>query len=299
MSTGPLSFRVQQIVRQRIKQRRENEHRQLRLTKDDADFANSIRDKLDGLWETNQFRNFSRCGQEDIYRTCRGCHTVQKFKYRCCIKWCPMCNWRITESRRQVLKYWTSRIHQPKHLVTTMRNYEVLTRSSLKRFGKCLAKMRRAVCFQEVKGGCVSIEITNERRGWHVHAHWLLDCRWLDMPEVSRSWAALVKQDFSICKVKDLRKADYLQEVCKYVVEGSELAGWPAEEIHQFVQAVRGRRMFFVFGSLFKLGPEIRAAIKRNAPPPPVCECGCSRFTFESEADTILNDIRKMERRRR
>ena len=299
MRTGPLPLVVQQIVRQRLKQRRENERRQLRLTPDNADFAASIRDKLDGLWETNQYRNFCRCGNEDIYRTCRGCHSVEKFKYRCCIKWCPNCNWRLTEARRKVLRYWTSQISQPKHLVTTMRNYATLTRKSLKLFGKNLAKLRRAVCFSGVRGGCVSIEITNEQRGWHVHAHWLLDVRWLDMPAVSQAWASLVNQDFAICKVKDLRQADYLQEVCKYVVEGSELAKWPADEIHQFVQAVRGRRMFFVFGQLFKLGPQILAAIKADAPPQAQCECGCCDFVFESEADAILNDIRRLERRRR
>jgi hypothetical protein len=138
------------------------------------------------------------------------------------------------------------------------------------------------------------VEITNEARGWHVHSHWLIDCRWLDMPSVSRTWAKLVGQSFSICKIKDCRNREYLQEVGKYVCEGSELASWPAEHILEFVTAVRGRRFFFPFGTLFHAGPEIRAELKALNKHDGACECGCHDFRFQDEADIVLEEARKL-----
>jgi hypothetical protein len=125
----------------------------------------------------------------------------------------------------------------------------------------------------------------------------LIDCRWLDMEQVSITWGKLVGQNFAIVKVMDVREKDYLQEICKYVVEGSELAKWPADCINEFVQAVRGLRMFNSFGSLRELAPQIRAEIFAAKPPSPVCECGCGEFIYEDEAATILHDAQRLEQR--
>jgi hypothetical protein len=145
----------------------------------------------------------------------------------------------------------------------------------------------------------VSIEITNESHGWHLHSHWLIDCRWLDMPEISREWGRLCGQEFAIVKILDCRDTEYLQEVTKYVVEGSELAKWPAEQVAEFVSAIRGRRFFFAFGTLFKLGKEIRAELAAEKPERKPCECGCGDFLFETEEQATLNEIRKLKGYRR
>ena len=137
------------------------------------------------------------------------------------------------------------------------------------------------------------------RQGWHLHSHWLLDVRWLDMPEISREWGRLCGQEFAIVKIMDCRDSEYLQEVTKYVCEGSEMAKWPAEQIHEFVAAIRGRRFFFPFGSLFKIGREIRAEIKEARPAAQPCACGCKDFIFETEEQAAINEIRQLNRRKR
>jgi hypothetical protein len=115
-----------------------------------------------------------------------------------------------------------------------------------------------------------------------------LDADWLDMPSLSQAWAGLVGQKFAICKVKDVRERDYRQEVCKYVVEGSELAKWPAEHVHEFVRAIKGRRFFFPFGTLFKMQPEIRKALRAHEKVTLPCECGCEDFQFHDEVSEIM-----------
>jgi hypothetical protein len=191
------------------------------------------------------------------------------------------------------------KISQPKHLVLTQQNFTILTRRRIRLHSLALAKLRRKKCFQSVKGGCVSVEITNEERGWHMHSHWLLDATWLDMTNVSKAWGKLVGQNFAIVKIKDIRGTSYLQEVSKYVVKGSDLAAWPPEHILEFVRAVKGLRFFSSFGSLLKLAPAIRAELHALKPPPPVCECGCGEFVYEDETDHEIASIMRISGKRR
>lgn len=247
--------------------------------------------KLKGLLDDTQTRNLSRCGREKMFRHCRGCGQTETFPYHCDIRWCPRCNYRITARRLKVLREWAKTIAQPKHLVTTQRNFTILTRTAIRKHQKHLTMLRRSKSFSLVRGGCVSVEITNESRGWHLHAHWLLDARWVDAAEVSATWGRIVGQECpAIVKVKDCRGKDYLAEVAKYVVKGSELASWPPDEINQFVRAIKGCRFFFTFGSLFKLARKIRAALHHDYTPA-VCDCGCDRFVWRDETSEVVREI--------
>lgn len=263
----------------------------------------TIRAKLDGRWETSAFLNFSRCGKEQLFRTCRACGKWTALSYQCSLKWCPRCNWRIAKERARKLSAWARQVAQPKHMVLTERNAGTLTRS------KITDHYRRLVCFRRslmspsqllgrgVRGGCISVELTNEGRGWHLHSHWLLDADWLRPELIARRWGELAAQDYAVVKVKDARQSDYARQVAKYVCKGSDLAGWQPEEIVEFLTAIRGRRFFFVFGSLFGRTAEIKKAL--NAEGGRVCECGCHQFLYETETAATLHEIRDRERHRR
>jgi hypothetical protein len=285
-----------QLIRNRARAARERELAQGKLFSEDEQFAETIRMKLDGLWESNQMLNFTRCGTEDFFRTCKNCGTVEKFPYRCSIKWCPRCAWRIAAKRKTLIEHFAGKITQPKHLILTAKNFPILTRSRIRRFSMALARLRRLKIFTEVRGGCASLEITNEGNGWHLHAHCLVDVRWLDMEKISQVWGKCVGQNFAIVKIKDVRERDYLKEICKYVVEGSELAKWPPEKILEFVSAVKGRRMFFSFGSLRKMAPQIRAEIFANKEPAAVCNCGCQNFIYRDQLAEEMADLERLAR---
>lgn len=144
---------------------------------------------------------------------------------------------------------------------------------------------------REVRGGCISIEITNEGKGWHLHSHWLVDVDWLPMADISVVWGKLVGQEFAIVKIKDVRGKDYLKEICKYVVEGSELAKWEPEHINQFVRSVYRNRFFYSFGSLYKIAPQLRAELEMQKPEAVPCDCGCAEFWFESLDKAVVREI--------
>ena len=145
-------------------------------------------------------------------------------------------------------------------------------------------------------GGCVSTETTHEGNGWHVHAHLLIDCRFVSAGRLAKEWAKLVGQEFAIVKVMDVREREYLQEICKYVVEGSELAKWAPDLINEFVRAQRGLRMFNSFGTLREMAPEIRREINAQKPRSATCECGADDFLYQSEESALLDDVRNLER---
>jgi hypothetical protein len=236
-------------------------------------------------------QSFLRCGREEIFATCLGCSKVEKFFYSCNRKWCPRCQPRLASARADKIEIWANKIRQPKHLVLTQRNIEVLTRKSVRKFIRNLAKLRRAVCWREVRGGCASVEITNEGKGWHIHAHILLDVDWLEMPDVRDTWAKLLGQETAIVKVMDCRGKDYLQEVCKYAAKGSEMARWAGDDSLQLIQAIKSVRLFFPFGSLFGMQAEIKRELARQRGDTGVCPCGCAKRIFQTENDLLMDEI--------
>lgn len=116
------------------------------------------------------------------------------------------------------------------------------------------------------------MEVTNEGKGWHLHAHLLIDVDWLPMADVSQTWAKLLGQDFAIVAAKDVRDRSYLQEVTKYAVKGSEIASWSGKTAKEFIEAFEGVRQFSCFGSLFKDRATRQAIADELAPGKPACK---------------------------
>lgn len=195
--------------------------------------------------------NFKRCGQNTTaVMWCGDCGKSHVLPYRCSLRWCPVCMPVLAHRRQKLIRLWTNTIKQPKHIVVTARNSSVISRERIRSFSKSLIRLRRSKLFSKVTGGCSSLEMTNEQRGWHLHAHILADVRFIDSGALSVKWGKLVGQDFAIVKVQDARQKDYTSEVCKYVVKGNALASWSGEEALAFVKAFDGIRNFTRFGTL-------------------------------------------------
>jgi len=232
-----------------------------------------------------QFANFRKCHQEEVFRTCRGCGNWEALPYQCSLKWCPMCVFKLSRIRQEKLLHWTERIKQPKHVVVTQLNMMMIDRQSFVVNGENVRRLQRSVAFQEVRGGCCSTEVTNKSRGWHLHNHLLVDADWVDSGELARTWASIVGQKFAIVKVKDARAVDYRKEVAKYVCKSSELVSWTPRQIASFVNSLYRTRLFVRFGSL-RTEPKFIRPVEHR-----VCECGCSEFAHTTEIGEILREI--------
>lgn len=271
---------------------------QLDLLTPEAIWQSSLLAKIKGYIDWQVYEHLEKCGNEEIFRSCMNCGDWKGFYYKCNLKFCPQCNWRIARKRADLLKLWTMQISQPKHVVLTMKNFPILTRKAIRTFSMRFGKLRRQKVWKSVKGGCISTEITNEGNGWHLHAHILCDCRFLPADELAVEWGKLVEQQFGIVKVKDCRDYSYLGEITKYVVKPAQLVSWHPEEISQFIHAIKGVRFFRTFGTMFKLQRQMTLELERQKPPPEPCRCGCDQFRFETEASHIMHEVRQSERRR-
>jgi hypothetical protein len=239
-------------------------------------------EKLRGVSEkVPHWENFRRCGElTPMHVWCSDCGHEHQCRYRCSLRWCPVCMPALAYRRQRLIRLWSNTIKQPKHVVLTARNTETITRARIRGFAKALVRLRRSKLLCKVTGGCSSLEVTNEQRGWHLHAHLLLNVPWLDSVALAKKWAKLVGQEFAIVKVQDARGKDYSSEVCKYVVKGNALASWSGGESLAFIKAFDGIRNFTRFGSLRGSNEFIDECVKGDGPKCKKCKSVEVEMTF-------------------
>lgn len=225
------------------------------------------------------------CHTEQSWAQCRGCARVRTFWNRCENFFCPCCQPTLARDRAESIQWWTREISQPKHLVLTVRNSATLTFAYVRWFKQCLTKLRRRKLFRHVRGGTWALEVTNESKGWHLHAHLLLDAHYIEESTIAKEWAEIVGQDMAIVAIRDARRTNYLKEVTKYAVKGSQLASWSPADIVTFITAFKGQRTFGVFGSLYGKRTLYAEWIKTLTGSRKKCECGCEQWRFFSEQE--------------
>jgi len=241
-------------------------------------FKDTLVKKLRSCGREDLIGRMELCHTEELALTCKGCCRVKIVSERCEKRWCPICVPRLTRERQEQLIWWINQLRQPKHVVLTCRNTKTLTKQKVRSFTSALRRLRSQKFCREWKSGVWSLEVTNESRGWHLHSHLLVEARWIDSAQLAKIWGKLVGQDFAIVKVKDARKADYLRELCKYVVKSNQLAAWDPLDIAAFMDAMTGTRSFGVFGSLVGQRSKWKQFLRSLRSERGNCECGCREF---------------------
>ena len=217
-----------------------------------------------------------KCHTQQVIAVCDGCRRQSVFYNRCENFFCPICARRLAADRRRSIEWWTNHVKQPKHVVVTTRNTDDLTPERVRAVKAAWGKLRRRKFAKNWRGGFYALEITNEGKGWHLHIHALIDAHWIDSGRLAREWADCVGQDVAIVKVKDARGQDYLRELCKYIVDGNQLASWSGEDIALYIEAFTGQRCFGCFGQLYALRALHREFLDSVQADKPQCPCGCT-----------------------
>jgi hypothetical protein len=149
--------------------------------------------------------------------------------------------------------------------------------------------LRRSKLARNWRGGCWSVEVTNEGKGWHLHAHLLIDAPFIPADELAAKWAQLLGQDVAIVKVQAVRGEKYLNEVTKYAVKGNDMARWNAQHVGEFVRAFSKQRTHGAFGTLYKMSLEWKRILAQLREDARQCECGCR------EVKIIAFDVWELE----
>lgn len=223
------------------------------------------------------------CHSRKGFAECQGCRKTRVFWNRCDNFFCPACQPHLSADRAEAIEWWTHEVKQPKHVVLTARNSDTITFARVAWFKSCIGKLRRSKLARSWRGGTWALEVTNEGRGWHLHAHMLIDADYIEKSALALKWAKLVGQDFAIVAIKDARGKSYLKEVTKYAVKGSQLAKWTGLDIAAFIHAFQGHRTFGVWGSLYGKRTEWAEWLKSISSKRGTCECGCDRWKIFDE----------------
>jgi hypothetical protein len=253
----------------------------------------SVVAKLASIGREDLAGKLRECHTIETCRVCDGCRRVTVFFNRCERHYCPECAPRLARERRESVGWWASEIREPKHVVLTVRNTERLTKDYVQWFKQCFGKLRRRKFARGWRGGFYRLEVTLERKGWHLHLHALVDAGWIAGGTLAEEWAEVVGQDVAIVKVKDVHSKEYLAEVTKYTVKGSQMAGWEPEEIAEFIDAFDGVKTFGVFGSLYGKRTEYREWLDSLQGELPKCPCGCEKFSILSPDELAWQNLRR------
>lgn len=277
---------------------------------------NSIAAKLREAGMTEEAQKLECCHSRYVVAICGDCGTIKKFPNRCDQGYCPECQPSLALERERQVGWWTAVIKQPKHVVLTLRNVPEITPGHLAEAKKYLARLRRTAFATKAtvwwydkatgqyrrlkswktadstgwtvksspwRGGFYSIEITKENAGWHLHFHLLIDADFISQTLLSEAWRRITLGFSYIVKVKDCRRDDYLAEVTKYAVKGSQLAKWSPAEIKSFLSSFANARTFGVFGSLYGARTEFAEYIATMKAAKPKCSCGGCNVRYMDE----------------
>lgn len=249
--------------------------------------------KLEGEGDDERVKKLRRCA-EVFEIECLCCGKRKEVERGCKRRWCPVCGPAVARDR-----YWRKHgvahlMQWPLSVVLTERSKRSIT-GAITEFKESLRSFRRTKFWRaSVSGGLQSLEVTHSDKGWHVHAHLLLDCRWLAITatppqrgdtedevkrkcqaaqrELSVVWASHLGQRQSIVWVnRAYGKA--LDETLKYAVKATDLLE-VRKGLKLLLDEIDAGRMLSTFGNCHA-GSEAYLGKGEDAKPVSRCD-GCA-----------------------
>jgi len=244
---------------------------------------NTVAAKLREHGRIHEADGLEACHTETTWCVCKGCNASRPFLNRCERFYCPECQPTLSRDRERSVGWWAREMSQPKHVILTLKNFPRINKRVVQWAKAAFGKLRRRRFARNWVGGFYNWEVTNEGKGWHLHVHALVEAKWIDSGQLSTEWMKVTRGLGRIVKVKDARQHDYLKEVTKYAVKGSQLAAFSGEQIAMFIDAFTGVRTFGVFGSLYAKRTEFREWLKTVTDTHLKCKCGCTDFWYQTD----------------
>jgi hypothetical protein len=186
---------------------------------------------------------------ELVTLVCAGCQHPRPVRLRCGKRSCPDCRGRDYDRLVRGYGNAVTEIRNPKLLTVTLQNAPELTTEVVTRLRVSL-KALLSFLGPLVRGGIYAIEVENVGRGWHVHAHVVMDAAYIPQRMLSAQWRTITGDSF----VVDIRRAwsprDALKYILKYLTKEPKLLD---ELIPTYNTVLRGVRLIQPFGVMYRL----------------------------------------------
>ena len=205
---------------------------------------------------------------DTITLQCAGCRRRHLVRLRCGKRSCPECRQRDYHRLLRGYGLAVTEMRNPKLLTVTLQNAPELTTDVLLRLRVSLKALFRHLG-PLVRGGITAIEVENVGRGWHVHAHVVIDALYIPQRMLSAQWHTITGDSY----VVDIRRAwsprDALKYILKYLTKEPKLL----DELKPTYNSVlRGVRLIQPFGAMYRV-----SKIQRSRRP--CLDCGGSVWT--------------------
>jgi hypothetical protein len=178
----------------------------------------------------------------------------QDFRLRsntCGSRWCTPCmNERATVLRDNLAILCSGKL--VRFVTLTLRHSPTSLKSQIDRLYRSFRELRRREFWKSnVTGGAAFLELKLSSKSglWHPHLHMLVETKWLEQRELSRSWHE-VTGDSTIVDVRPIGAGDDVQRyVTKYVTKpaSAEVFAVP-DKLDEMMVTLRGRRLCTTFG---------------------------------------------------
>ena len=249
----------------------------------------ALRDRLIDEGEHALAAVLTRCAQP-FNLVCTNCGTTKQVEQGCKKRWCPVCAGKISAMRCAIYER-AARAMQWPLAVTLTQPGDPSANGCVRSHRKAITDFRRRnIITDTVRGGIIGIEVTNSRATWHVHSHWLIDCRWLALrtrqprsadtratvrklctaahEELSAAWATSLGIPQAVVWV-ERAWGKAVMETVKYAVKPAELIACK-RPIGNLLREMHRQQLVNGFGSCYG---QVGAWKKEMRAARPVCEC--------------------------
>lgn len=178
--------------------------------------------------------------------------TFRVVAFGCRNRYCPRCaRNRSNLIGRNVRRFLNGHDGDLKFVTLTLRHNKTSLRDQLKRLNSCMNNMKRRDWWKsKVKGGMMFTEVKLSKAGlWHVHAHLIVDAKYMPQHELSAEWLAVTGDS----PVVDVRRINNAEAAASYVAKYGSKA-FDAGLLHQPARlaevmiALKGSRLCTTFG---------------------------------------------------
>jgi hypothetical protein len=185
------------------------------------------------------------------------CSNARIIRSRCGRRTCPDCRLLDYFRLRDLYGPALDMLQAPKLLTLTLRNVPILSRGTVAHLRCCMKKLWKFYG-PRIRGGIYALEAVNTGRGWHVHAHAVIDADYLDQAELSRVWLRITGDS----QIVHIRQAYSPQGALKYILKYlSKPPAVPEGLLGAYETALKGVRLLHPFGRLFGwAAPRVRRA---------------------------------------
>jgi hypothetical protein len=197
-----------------------------------------------------------------IYKTifCANCGYAHRVRLNCGDRLCPLCKkpnyYRLLHKYIPVIsKISSSKLQQ---ITLTHRNFLYLTKSKVDLIVSDLKKLRKTDLFKnQVRGGLAVVETkhVNDRVGWNLHIHILVDADFIPQKQLSKVWLGITGNAF-IVDIRNTgnRPKSSIYHLLKYFLKTPVIRGADESQLKiDFNNAFRGSRNVITFGSLYNV----------------------------------------------